>query len=368
MCDINTSGQGDERAARHQGLIAAASWDDLALPELAPECVEVVNAFYRMRPAMEIVFGEGRLRINAVWPGPGGRRSAEDGYAVVLRTDNLSGEVRLSRTLLDFLFQNLDRMLSLDHLRPDHAAIVLEFALSAALAQLESALGWRITVESVAPMKAVTEDFRRPALCFMIDGPTSGASWLELRLAFGPAIAFGRYLNQRFGTSRAKIDLPVDVRLRVAATTLALSEIRALAPGDIVIADSACEKEGQAVAVVAGHLAAPVMVTAEGVRFASPLQFGRGSPLEWSLDRVPEDEAIVEASGLDSLPVHLVYEIGRWECSLGELRQAKSGFAAPFVRRARKVVDIVTNGKRIGQGMPVWIGESLGVRITKLFG
>ena len=51
---------------------------------------------------------------------------------------------------------------------------------------------------------------------------------------------------------------------------------------------------------------------------------------------------------------------------LGDVRKLSAG-AIVQLDRAGQAVDIVANGKRVGQGEMVRIGESLGVRITRMF-
>jgi type III secretion protein Q len=70
---------------------------------------------------------------------------------------------------------------------------------------------------------------------------------------------------------------------------------------------------------------------------------------------------------LDDLPVKLVFELGRLELSLGEIRQLVPGALLPLARPLEESLDIVANGRRIGRGALVQLGDSLGVRITRLF-
>ena len=70
---------------------------------------------------------------------------------------------------------------------------------------------------------------------------------------------------------------------------------------------------------------------------------------------------------MDELPVRLVFEAGRAEVPLGELGQVGPGhvFALPG---AAGLVHILANGRRIGQGELVQVGEGAGVRVLRLYG
>ena len=69
---------------------------------------------------------------------------------------------------------------------------------------------------------------------------------------------------------------------------------------------------------------------------------------------------------LDSLPVRVVFEMGRLEMSVGEVRQLAPGVMLPLARPLEDILDIVVNGQRIGRGSLVRVGEGLGVRVTRL--
>jgi type III secretion protein Q len=65
--------------------------------------------------------------------------------------------------------------------------------------------------------------------------------------------------------------------------------------------------------------------------------------------------------------VKLLFELGRMELSLAEIRQLAPGALVPLQRPLEDSVDILANGRRIGRGNLVQIGDSLGIRITRLF-
>ena len=82
-------------------------------------------------------------------------------------------------------------------------------------------------------------------------------------------------------------------------------------------------------------------------------------------DRSPAD--VLQKTDLDDIPVKLLFELGRVELSLAEVRQLSAGAVIPVSRPLEESVDIFANGRRIGRGSLVRIGDNLGVRITRLF-
>ena len=82
-------------------------------------------------------------------------------------------------------------------------------------------------------------------------------------------------------------------------------------------------------------------------------------------DRAPAD--LRKETDVDDIPVKLLFELGRIELSFAEIRQLAPGALIPMLRPLEDSVDILANGRRIGRGNLVQIGDCMGVRITRLF-
>lgn len=75
----------------------------------------------------------------------------------------------------------------------------------------------------------------------------------------------------------------------------------------------------------------------------------------------------VEDLPLDAIPIRLAFEIGRAEMSLAELGAIDEGHVFPLGRDPLSgPVDILANGRRIGQGELVEVGGTLAVRVLSL--
>jgi type III secretion protein Q len=139
---------------------------------------------------------------------------------------------------------------------------------------------------------------------------------------------------------------------------------------DVVLADVECQPDNAAIAVIAEHLVTPVELTPAGIVVtARPLR-RRGSSWEWSMGNPtePSGSTGLHDSDLDDLPVRVVFEIGRIELSLGELQRLAPGALVPLARPHDEPLDIMANGRRLGRGALVRIGDNLGVRIVSLVG
>lgn len=77
--------------------------------------------------------------------------------------------------------------------------------------------------------------------------------------------------------------------------------------------------------------------------------------------------ATADGQGLDStlneLPLKLVCQVGSVEMSLAQLRELGAGSLVPLTPQLHDGVDLMVNGRRIGQGQLVKIGDGLGVRL-----
>jgi len=146
-----------------------------------------------------------------------------------------------------------------------------------------------------------------------------------------------------------------------------------LALDDVIPVDLECQPDNAASAVE--HLVIPVELSPAGIMVtARPLR-GRGSYWEWSMGNPTEFYGTTGQhdpdpgdSDLDDLPVRLVFELGRVELSLGELQRLAPGALVPLARPVDEPLDIMANGRRLGRGTLVQIGENLGVRIVSLAG
>jgi len=118
-----------------------------------------------------------------------------------------------------------------------------------------------------------------------------------------------------------------------------------LALDDVALADLQCQPDNAAAAVS-----------------GSFWEWSMGNPTEFSGPTGLHDP------DLDDLPVRLVFEVGRVELSLGELQRLAPGALVPLARPLDEPLDIMANGRRLGRGTLVQIGESLGVRIVSIAG
>jgi type III secretion protein Q len=344
---------------------ADADWLS-SLPVIAADEVATLNAFYRRRGAISGTLADRPVTIETGWRS---RQSAPivDPCVLELVVDGERGELILPLRLVEAIAVVLSAARSATGLRSEHDAIVLELVLTDALDALEAAHGVRL---SIVGLRQVREHVRRAeslGIVLTIEG--LGAMPCELVLTPCHARRLAALLDRLAGPPAAGRDLDLPACLRVAAAALTIGALRDLSPGDVVLVEQACRPDDTAVLVIAEHLVAPVKIEPDGCRLTAPPAVGRETTWEWSMeDNIdPAKTRRLEDAALDAIPVRVIFELGRVELPLEELATLAPGALVPLVRPIDEALDIVANGKRIGYGTLVRIGDSLGVRITRLF-
>jgi type III secretion protein Q len=352
---------------RDDGLPAASLLGQApALAALASAQLRALNAFYRRRDAFDLELAGRSATIAAAWPPPS--EALSPGYRLDFTIDGVTATASVSASLVEAVASGVDPNLSLAGLAPEHAGILVEFALSDQLAALEQRADCRFAITAVHRQAHALERDDTSLLSCSIKADGLGGTWAGLRLAPGHIERLAQLLDCRAASVDPTDKLAITVSARVAAATLSVGEVAGLSPGDVVLVDEHCRQPLTAIAVIGEHLVACLELTAAGGRIVTGPVRGRGSAWEWSMEKVPDAaQGDVAEGNLDDLPVKLVFELGRLDLSLGEVRKLAPGAVVPLVRPVEESLVIIANGRRIGRGMLVQIGDSLGVRLTRLF-
>jgi len=359
---LRASADTSNRAAlAHSAEIAQPQVQELSFPMIAPSHVQALNAVYRRRPALAATIGGRQASIIAAWL-PADRRP-DVSCRVALRLDGEAGELWLPRSLLDILVGSVDPALSLDRLGPDRAAIILEFALDSALAAVEMNLGCELAVDSYSGRVERRDNDGQLPLFFTLEIEGLATTGCELRIPPAYALRLAEGFDRYAGVSRSVLDLPIPVCLRVAAANLAADEIERLSPDDVVLVDASCQP-GHVIAVIGERLVAPVALAPEGHRLAAYPIPGATSSWTWSMPIDAMAAGWEAGAETDNLPLHVLFEVGRFELPASTLKQLAPNAVLPLAPLHDQTVDIVVDGQRIGRGTLMQIGNRTGVRVN----
>lgn len=326
--------------------------------------VGALNAFYRRRAPAEITIAGKTMAIAAVWPAP--KPVDQPLCTIAFTVGDTAGKLRLPLSVVERGLAKADELVDMRRLAPAHAALLLESVFEDDLEWIESKLGERIAITSIEPRDTVSDE---AALAFVLTGKDEIIDCALHTDSVGLAVRAGSFLDE-IGKARLPIpaEFPLPVCLWRNALTISLGELQSLQPDDVVLFDDE-EEEGVAAFVIAERLYAPAVLTAGGLQLLAAPTAIAGSKWEWTMNQntPPHADQTLEEATLDELPVALAFELGRTAMPLGEVRQLAPGAIVPLANVTKEMVDIIANGKRVGRGEIVRIGESLGVRIARMF-
>ncbi|WP_379071226.1 type III secretion system cytoplasmic ring protein SctQ [Mesorhizobium sp. UC74_2] len=334
-------------------------FDRLELETVPEDQLAAVNAFYKHRRAIDVTLAGQPAKIATAWPvAPAdGQSSCKLG----LKIGDHFAELVIPLALAELLLATVDKTARLENLLPRHAALLLETAAADELDALEARL--QATIEFATVEKPESSPETRPFGFILSIGDQ--LMKCTLHLDDGALLTrLSRLLDEADrSVPQFPAALPLPVRLWCDVLASSLGEVRGLKPGDVVL----LAEQATTVLVIGDRLIAPASTSASGtVVTAAPVVI-TGSKWEWMMgqDTGATGHALDDVT-LDDLPVALAFEIGRKAMPLGDIRKLAAG-AIVQLDGTGQAVDIVANGKRVGQGEMIRIGESLGVRITRMF-
>lgn len=349
-------------------MAGGATISDDWLPSIAPRDAELLNALYRSRRPIEATLAGQKITIETA-----ARVAIDaDAYAFRMTLFGRPALLRMSAGLVELCARSLS-VNGFDRLGVRQAAMLLELALLAPIKALELRLRADIRIES--RIDAIeTTDALLP-LQFRVHGLAGRNAGAELFIERESVPAIASALNELAVPSRGTEQLPLPVQLSIGGSDLTLAELRTVRAGDIILADGDVQPAGASVAVVSERLRFQAERVASGFRLVSRLAAARAAPTRsdstgvWSMQ--PATDALqrpgVDEADLEQLPIRVVFELGKLDMPLAEVRRLAPGSVLPMARPSETAVDIVANGRKIGHGSLLKIGDSIGVRVERLF-
>jgi type III secretion protein Q len=333
------------------------------LPVLDPFEVVRLNLLHRRRRPIKIQLGETGIQLQA-----GGDPRGLEGprAAITLSAGSESvASVLLPVSLLDEIIGKAGG-LNCAQTSPQSLLLLLEHLLSDHLSKLEAASGRAISLEAISDAAPPFPGSRLVLQC----ASETGNHQLEIVLGSPAANYFAARAVGQDTRPAAWPEMPIEVAFRRGVARVARRLLESVRPGDVIVADAMCAKD-RVVAVAGERLAAAGLLENESLKLLAPMARLTGTEEEtWSMsESTPPflQDGHANDSALDDIAVKLMFEMGRKEISLGELRTITAGYIFDLSRASNSAVDIFAGSHRIGQGEIVQIGDALGVRVTRLF-
>ncbi len=326
--------------------------------------VNAFNAFYQRDLGAPILIAGDDVVILPQWGLSS--EAVEACNHITFTLGSATGAVLLPRALVESWLLRTDPAVVMSKLAPQHAALLLEACIADELQWLEQILGQEIRLQQVNP--APVGDIDRP-FTFTL-GTAKGR--------LGGAIGFSEPCDaeqiamllskQRTGKRRLPSQMPLNIRLLIGAVRIGSLQLLSLRPGDVVIIDDFTAEAEKGLLLVGNHLIAPVELSEPHCRLRAPLIPIIGSRWEWIMEGKVSDatDMDLQDDDFEGVPVSVVFELGRATMPLGKLSQLAPGAVVPLLDTSRAIVDVIANGKRVGCGEIVRIGEGLGVRLIRM--
>lgn len=343
------------RRNRRSPIVARAPELDV----ISPDRVMAQNAFYRRRLPVDVTFAGQSAKIATAYPAS--RPVDQPSCTLLFKIGPYSAELCAPPNLVEQLLTPVEKTARLQTMPPRYAGLLLEAALADEFDWLEARLQAPMEITAV---EAQAPSMTKPQFGFVVSigGQDFGCALRSDDNALPTRLA--ALLDEAgLGEPSLPVELPLSVRLWRDVLAISLGEARRLQTGDVVLLD----EQAAAMLVIGDGLIAPVDLTASGPQLLAAPVIIAGSKWEWTMGEnlAGAGQAIDDAT-LDDLPVALAFEVGRKTMPLGEIRQLTAG-AIVQLDATGQAVDILANGKRVGQGEMVKIGDSLGVQVTRMF-
>jgi type III secretion protein Q len=244
-------------------------------------------------------------------------------------------------------------------------ALLLEHALAAHLLPFEQAFGAPVRFDRLRPDCPPLADAAVLGLSFDRGAERFSGSLSVPACLLGP---LADALDRLPHAAELAPGLLLPLSLRIAMTRLSLATLATLAAGDALLPLHGPLPERRLVAVLGERLCWPAQQVAGAapgqvaVAITGQVVSAHHAHQEWIMSDPAPTPTAADAM-LDEIEVTLAFEVGRVTLSLAEIRALAPGRLLPLPPRAAPRVDVLAQGRRLGTGEIVRIGDELAVRL-----
>ncbi|UPJ51773.1 type III secretion system cytoplasmic ring protein SctQ [Bradyrhizobium sp. 200] len=296
--------------------------------------------------------------------------TAGECFEAILGWGQASARATLAYATMRRLLDRIQPGLSNDPPNEPTLSLLVELALAPLFEKIEASSGTSLVLRSSSRRAPSDSATHGPQSRWLIFRGVLGDALFELALEFDDhALESFASLMQCAAPARlplAEAFAPIVAILGAGAVRLPLRTLQDLHHGDVLIPDEFPFERGETVVTFGHRYRAVARLEENGVRVRSALQ------RITSIQEITTMEAkgaprIVETDELGDLEIQLTFELGRQTVELEQLRTIAPGYVFALGRSPDDPVDIVANGRRIGRGEIVRVGDGLGVRLIRLF-
>ncbi|MFC3165503.1 type III secretion system cytoplasmic ring protein SctQ [Ciceribacter thiooxidans] len=346
---MRSTAQASSATAELRSHAEDCSW----LPDVNPAHVDLINRLVGVRVAFRLSLPPAELAFEVA----DGTALPNNPIEIAFLIGTAPGRWLMPAATLDGLSAALGVQGDVSALTALQRNILLEEALAPSLEALETHLGEPLRL---GPPETV-EDYPIKLAWFVYGGDFPLPAELHLSVAAASKIGTSLGTRRRFPTDFTG-SLVQRLQIRAGTQQLSLAELKTLRPGDVV----QVERSGthDAFVTLGNHLVAALDRRDDGFVFASGWKpFTTSWEFSAMTQETPSSE---ELEPLADLPIELVFEVGRAEFPLNEIAAMSEGTVLHANPSLASPVNILANGRLIGKGELIRIGEGLGVRVVRL--
>lgn len=334
------------------------------LDAVDPDTVALHNRLQARRQSVQAHCTGQTITLN--WAAASGD-AATDIYSLWLSSGELSARVLLPCSLRDQLLASQGVVAVFEELAMAAQSVLLEQALLPLLEPLEAELEQLLTVD----VQGNAEVMLPLTLRLGVQVADGESHTLVIELSVAAAQLVTDLLDRWVPVQPQKLpDLILPLVLQAGWQALSISELRSLRPGDVLM----LEVPGNADLWVslANDRWARARREEQGIRLLEA--FNRSQPIRehpmsqgTSSHRATNQSAAEESAdvSLGDVQLNLVCQVGSVQLSLAELEQLGEGSVLALPEGGSDFVELLVNGRSVGRGELVKMGDGLGVRLTR---
>lgn len=345
---------------------------DLGIPEISVAQMEFNNNWYRNKTPVKLPLGMVSLKPEILTDYAPVNFSEKYSKTFSLKLGDASLGFQVEKEFVETLVHALNHEITIDALSDSDLLLLLELVLTPALEALEAKTSSRLVLTSntetisADPLNSAVffinlHELDKQYRCRLIIPDKDFSFWAELHGQ--------REQGDLVKTSALETLVPVSLALNSRTIEIDLKSLYSLDHGDVILLGA--KKTGQEnLLLSAGGVP---LWTARRTEDGSGVQItGPGSDVVAKTDFTVFDESKRmndknEDADIGEIPLNVVFEVGRKEVSVKELRNLQEGSIVSFPQDNTEEVHIVINGKKVGWGELVRIGETIGVRVERIF-
>ncbi len=164
-----------------------------------------------------------------------------------------------------------------------------------------------------------------------------------------------------FSPGRLSLKLPLSLKIQIGSIELSSQEWGNLELGDILIPDTLFQKEPL---LILGNI--PLFQTHLKNKELTLNHYTSEAPMDEETFLEHLDTSEQDAEKMRDIPLQIKIEIGQIGMTLGELMELSPGHVLKLPPHAENKIHLAVNGKKIGTGELIEVGETLGIRLIEI--